>query len=118
MSSGFHPQCHSHASRCHTLSTHRLHVCLRTSGQHRAQLCIKPTGFLVVPVRVHFSSTYMQFIITLVETVVFTNIRVFCCRESWNLHKHEDPRKAVLEVVGCFCSYNDVCAGYDVTTSK
>ena len=43
---------------------------------------------------------------------------MICCVESWNLHKHEDPHKAVFEIVGCFCSHNDVCAGYDVTTSK
>ena len=56
---------------------------------------------------------HVQFIITSVEKLIFTNIRVFCCGESWNIDI--DHR---FEIVGCFCYPDGDCAEYNVTSSK
>ena len=62
---------------------------------------------------------HVLFIITSVEKLIFTNIRAFCCGESWNIHGHDDDDSfGHLELVGCFCYHYDACAEYHVTSSK
>ena len=50
--------------------------------------------------------------------MTFTNVRVECCAESWNLHELGDPVDAFNKIRGCFCLYLESCADYDVTTRK
>ena len=55
---------------------------------------------------------HVQFIITSVKKLIFTNVRAECCAESWNMLDH------LFEIVWCFCFRYEVCAEYNVTSSK
>ena len=60
---------------------------------------------------------YLYFIITFVRKLTVTsNIRALCCGESWN--SGGDLFSNFLEFTACFCLESDVCAAYNMTTSK
>ena len=65
-----------------------------------------------------FLTSFIQFIIILVELSIFTNDRIWCCTDSWNIDGDGEDN---LEFEGCFCYHDgDIgdCTEYIVTSSK